>query len=146
MYIRLPSLWFVQTGYCVGSKYSHRDLLCDDSLAIASEGIVERCIEAVVIVRASGGEGAVCVRGSGSDDGEGQHGHVVFLRETYLSGRGVQSGFEGSVERGERDLEVNHIVRSRLHGDGLEDGVLGGVLDHRPEYWNSALTIDRTLH
>ena len=82
----------------VGSKHSHRDLLCDDCLAVAPEGVVKWSIEAIVVVWTWCRKGAVRVRGRCSDDSQGKHWHVVLLREAYLGGRSVQGRLEGSVE------------------------------------------------
>lgn len=146
MHVRLSCMWLVNVGYCVWCQHPHWDLLCDDSLTVASKRIVERCIEAVIVVRTGGGEGTIRVRRCGRNDSKSKHGHVVFLREPYLGGGGVYGGLEGSVERGKRHLEVDDIVGRGLYGDRFEDGVLGGVSEVSCGIEDMLLTIERTLH
>jgi hypothetical protein len=64
MHVWLSRLWLVDVCYRVWCKHPHRNFLCDHSLAVTSEGIVEWRIEAVVVVRTGGGEGTVRVRAS----------------------------------------------------------------------------------
>jgi len=119
----------MQMCYRVGWKHSHGYLLGNNSLAVApTKVVVERCIESIVVVCRGGRECAIRVRGRGGDNGEGEHGQIVLLREANMSRRRVDGRLQCAIERRERDLEVDYIVRCRLHADCLEDGVLRHVL------------------
>lgn len=124
----------MQTSYRVWRKHPNRNLLRDDGLAVASECAVKRCVKAIVIIWTGSRESAICVRGRGGHDRQRQHGHVILLREANLGGGCVQGGLEGSIERRERDFEIDDIVGSRLYGNRFEDGILGGGSDCRNKY------------
>lgn len=88
----------MQMRYSVWRKHPYGYFLRDDGLAVSStKFIVKGSVEAIVVVGCGCREGAIRIRGRGSDDSEGKHGQVVLLGEAYLSGSGIEGRLEGAI-------------------------------------------------
>jgi hypothetical protein len=140
VHVGLATPGLVQTSHVVWAQHTHGDLLRDDGFAPPSpEAAIKRRVEVVVIGRARGGEGGVCVRRRRGHDSEGEQRHVVLFREADLGRRCIYGRLERAVEGGERHFEVDDIVCGGLDRIRLEDGILRVALTlSRREAWTNA--------